>query len=263
MGAFSTAELVWIGVSVLLLGMAKGGFPIGSVALPLLVLVWPTGEDPTRRAVAFILPLLCMMDVTALVFYRRHVQWRHITPLFPAMIVGVAVASILFVSDTTGIVAVSDRALKLCIGGIGLLFVAHQAFRKKILKKLERTRTTSPLVASIFGFFSGIASTLAHAGGPPFQMYLLPRGLPKMAYAATTVAFFFVLNLVKVPPFALAGRLDAPTLILGAALLPIVPIGVGLGYLLVRWMNPKHYVGFIYTILFATSGLLIVKALNG
>ncbi|MDP6491604.1 MAG: hypothetical protein QGH42_07660 [Kiritimatiellia bacterium] len=33
---YTAAELGWIGLSILLLGMSKGGFPVGVIALPVI-----------------------------------------------------------------------------------------------------------------------------------------------------------------------------------------------------------------------------------
>ena len=50
--------LFWIGFSLFLIGMSKGGFPIGTIALPILILVWPVQARAAREAVGFMLPML-------------------------------------------------------------------------------------------------------------------------------------------------------------------------------------------------------------
>lgn len=260
--SYTPAELSWIALSILLISMNKGGFPIGVVALPLLILMWPGSHDPARTAVAFMLPLLCLMDVCALGFYRRHILWRRVVPLFPGMVAGVVVASVLFVSKEGALLAVSDRWIKLSIGVLGLLFVLYQGLRRQILSTLETKGVPGPGQCALFGFGTGITSTLAHAAGPIMRMYLLPQHLGKMNLAGTTVGYFFVLNLVKMVPFAALGRIEKPNLLLGAALVPVIPVGVLLGYVLVRITNPRYYIAFIYAMLFFTSCMLIYRALG-
>ncbi|NOY82727.1 MAG: sulfite exporter TauE/SafE family protein [Kiritimatiellaeota bacterium] len=260
---YPTASLIWIALAVFLLGMTKGGFPIGPVALPILVLVWPGQTDAAKSAVSFMLPLLCVMDVFAVAVYRRHIQWRLILPPAPGALLGVAAASVLFLSNNASAIGVSDRALKFLIGLIGLGFVCYRAVRRTLVERLAATPPPGLLSAGLLGFSAGVTSTLAHAAGPIAQMYLLPRRLPKMQFAATTAAFFFCLNLVKLAPFAMFGRLQKENLLLGASLLPLAPAGVAVGYLLVRSMKSRHYIAFIYIILFLASGLLIVKSLAG
>lgn len=260
--AYTTAELLWIGTSIFLMGMSKGGFPVGAIALPVLILVWPDPAKAARSAVAFMLPMLCCMDVVALAFYRRHIRWDRLRRLFPASLAGVVAGSILFVSDDASLLAVSDRALKLLIGMIGLLFVVYQAARRWILAHLDDTSAPGWARSNTFGMAAGVTSTLAHAAGPVLQMYLLPQKLEKLKFAGTTCAYFFLLNLVKMVPFALLGRIQKPNLVLGAYLLPVIPLGVAAGYGVVRVMRGEHYRWFIYGVLFVTSVVLIVKAVG-
>ena len=93
------------------------------------------------------------------------------------------------------------------------------------------------------------------------QMYLLPQHLEKKKFAATSCAFFWGLNLVKLLPFLLMGRIQVANLKLGAVLLPVVPLGVALGVWLTHRTQQKHYTLLIYTVLLITSITLILKAL--
>jgi uncharacterized membrane protein YfcA len=258
---YTTAELFWIALSILLLGMAKGGFPVGSIALPVIVLAWPDETAAARGAVAFMLPMLCIMDVFAVGFYRRQIEWRRIVPLFPGMLIGVALASILFVSPNNPTLSVSDRGLKLLIGLIGLGFTAYQFYRTRILARIE-AHQPGRLLQWVYGLGTGVTSTVAHAAGPVMQMYLLPQHLPKLRFAGTNAAFFLVLNLVKVLPFWMLGRFSHDGLALGVKLLPVIPVGVLLGYGLVRLVPQKFYQRFLYIVLGVTSALLVLKALG-
>lgn len=259
-GTYTGAEFFWIGLSVFILGMSKGGFPVGPIALPLLILLWPDQTHAAKSAVAFMLPLLCAMDIVALAFYRRQIDWQPVIRLLPGTLLGVAVASVLFVSEQSALIGVSDRVLKLLIGVIGLLFVVYQAGKRWILSRLESSQTPGWARSSVFGLGAGVTSTLAHAAGPVIQMYLLPQHLPKLRFAGTTCVFFFILNLVKMLPFTLLGRIQHDNLLLGLHLLPVIPLGVAAGYALVRMMKGHHYRWFIYAILLVTSVTLIVKA---
>jgi uncharacterized protein len=52
----------------------------------------------------------------------------------------------------------------------------------------------------------GHHSMVAHSGGPPLAMYLLPRRLSKEVYAGTTSLFFTVGNAVSAVPWLLLVR---------------------------------------------------------
>ena len=257
---YAVLDLFWIGLSLFLIGMSKGGFPVGAIALPILILVWPTQAQAARAAVGFMLPMLCLMDIVALSFYWRHVQWGRLIYLMPATVLGVVVASFLFVSDESALIAVSDRALKILIGALGILFVAYFAAKKWILRHIHASQPNWGK-GSVFGFAAGITSTLAHAAGPVMQMYLLPQHLEKKKFAGTGCAFFWMLNLIKLMPFTMLGRIQTENLKLGAALLPVIPLGVALGWWLTHKTNQKHYTILIYAVLLITSVALIIKAL--
>ena len=256
---YAVLDLFWIGLSLFLIGMSKGGFPVGSIALPILILVWPAQTQAARSAVGFMLPMLCLMDIVALAFYWKQVKWGRLVYLMPATLLGVIVASYLFVSDSA-MIAVSDRGLKVLIGLLGIIFVVYFAAKRWILKHIHASEPSWGK-GSVFGFGAGVTSTLAHAAGPVMQMYLLPQQLPKKNFAGTSCAFFWMLNLIKLIPFTMLGRIQADNLKLGAVLLPVIPLGVALGWWLTHKTEQKHYTVLIYAVLLITSVTLILKAL--
>ncbi len=95
------------------------------------------------------------------------------------------------------------------------------------------------------------------------QMVLLPQRLPKMQFAATMAAYFFCLNLLKVVPFTLLGRIQEQNLLLALLLAPIIPVATLSGYWLVRRTREHHYKAFIYTALAITSVFLILDGIRG
>ena len=259
LAAYTFIDLFWIGLSLFLIGMSKGGFPIGAISLPILILVWPSQAQAARAAVGFMLPMLCLMDIIAMCFYWRKVLWRRLIYLMPATLLGVVVASYLFVSDSA-IIAVSDQALKILIGALGIIFVLYFAAKKWILRHIHASQPSWGKGA-VFGFSAGMTSTLAHAAGPVMQMYLLPQQLEKKNFAGTSCAFFWMLNLIKLIPFAMLGRIQPENLKLGGLLLPVIPVGVALGWWLTHKTEQKHYTILIYAMLLITSVTLIIKAL--
>lgn len=257
---YSFVDLSLIGLVLMLSGMNKGGFPVGLIATPLLILVWPVPSHAARAAVGFMLPMLCLMDVIAMTIYRKSIEWQRLKYLWVGSVAGIALASILFVADEAALLAVSDRALKICVGILGMLHVIYVAARRFILRRLDHALQPAWGTGALFGFSAGLTSTLAHAAAPVMQMYLLPQKLPKKRYVATNGAFFLVVNLVKLLPFASLGRITKDSLALGGAMLPVLPVGVALGWWLTHKTSQEHYTLLIYTTLLITSVLLIVKA---
>jgi len=207
--------------AILITGISKGGFGggLGMVAVPLMALA----IAPVQAA-AIMLPILCLMDLFALWHFRGHADWRHLRILLPAAVVGIGFG-------TLGFHYLNDSQLKLLIGAIALGFVFYQLAR--------RQQTASPEASLVGGSFwgtvAGFTSFGIHAGGPPLNIYLLPRKLPKAVFAATTIVFFTTVNQVKLVPYFWLGQFNTDNLSTSALLAPLAPLGIWLG----RWLHDR------------------------
>jgi uncharacterized membrane protein YfcA len=104
---------------------------------------------------------------------------------------------------------------------------------------------------------AGVTSTIAHAGGPPLSVYLLPLRLDKAVMVGTTVIFFAVINLVKVAPYAWLGLFDAGTLYTALVLVPLAPIGIALGIFTMRRLSQDTFYRVCYGLLLVVGAKLI------
>ncbi len=232
------------GLCVVLSGIAKGGFGggVGVIATPLLSLV----VSPLVAA-GILLPLLCACDLFAVWHYRRTFDRGNLVQLVPGGLVGILIgAGLLW--HLKGETAAAERALRILIGVIAILFVIWQAGRAWFLKHLPPARPGTVFGAAM-GVTAGFTSTLAHAGGPPVTIHLLPQRLPRQIFVGTTVWFFTIANYVKLAPYAALGMLDLANLRISAMLLPLVPVGVYAGIWCNRRINDKWFNIVVYTLL--------------
>jgi uncharacterized membrane protein YfcA len=109
---------------------------------------------------------------------------------------------------------------------------------------------------------AAFTSTLAHAGGPPLALYLLPLQLRRQLLNATTVLYFGVLNWVKLVPYFFLGQLNTTNLATSAVLLWTAPLGVFLGMFLARRTSDLWFYRIIFGLLFATGVKLLWDALG-
>ena len=246
-------------VAVLILGIAKAGFGggIGFVATPLLALFIPVAD-----AAAILLPILIAVDFMSISHYRGVYDRPSLRLMLPAAAVGIVLGALLFQAFSA-----NDEALKRAMGAMALLFVAYQAGQALLLGALEGKRPSAAAGVTL-SVLSGFTSTLAHAGGPPATMYLLPQKLPRNIFAGTAAWYFTVVNLLKVPPYAMLGLLRVGNLTLVALLLPVAYIGTRLGVLLNRrfddvWFNRVVYFFLTVTGLELLSGGAVTRALLG
>jgi hypothetical protein len=112
----------------------------------------------------------------------------------------------------------------------------------------------------VCGTAAGFTTFVAHAGGPPFAIYLLPLRLATAVYVGTTVVYFTVMNALKVVPYAQLGLFDARTLWTAAVMLPVAIGGMLLG-LWLRRPDPNSS-AVAYTLLFATGTKLLFGSLR-
>jgi hypothetical protein len=203
------------------------------------------------RAAAILLPLLCGSDLVSIYFYRRIYCLKNLKELLPGAVAGIAIGSgflYLWAADQVA----AESALKALIGWISLLFVAYQITRTWLLARIEKYHPKG-WHGWLFGSCSGFVSTLAHAGGPPVTMYLLPQHLDRQTFVGTTVWFFAVVNALKLVPYYFLGLFPKENLSMSFALMPLVPLGVALGFWLNRCTNEKWFNPIVYSILFVTG----------
>jgi len=138
------------------------------------------------------------------------------------------------------------------------LFVAIQIFRALRPKPLPFRPVWWQGTA--VGSLAGFTSTLAHGAGPIVTMYMLPQGLPKEKFVASTVLYYWIGNLIKLPPYFLLGMLDGRTFLLSATLVPAVAVGVALGIFLHKRVGQKQFTGVVYVLLALAGGQLVFSA---
>ena len=208
---------------VLLVGISKGGFGGGAglVAVPLLSIVMPLPQ-----AAAILLPILCVMDLFALSAYRGQYSGANLRSLLPGGLIGIACGTVAFGS-------LDERWLRVLVGIIAVGFALQWVFGVRTLG--AKTPDTSRGV--FWGAVGGFTSTLAHAGGPPVSVYLLPQKLPPTLFVGTTVIVFTMFNYVKLVPYAWLGQLSTDNLTTSLVLLPLAPVGIKLG----RWLLERAW----------------------
>ena len=45
----------------------------------------------SKMSTGILLPLLCLGDIAAVIYYKRHVEWNHFWKLIPPMIIGILI----------------------------------------------------------------------------------------------------------------------------------------------------------------------------
>ena len=227
-------------LGVFLIGLSKAGFAtgLGMLSTPLMAQALPA-----RTAIGVILPLLCLADVFTLAVYWRRWDLRLVAWPLVGTLVGIA-------SATAFVTAISDLALRRSIGGVGLVLTLLLVVRNRYHP--HAVYRPAPGTESSSASPPGFSSTIAHAAGPILALFLLAQRLEKTSFVATTGVFFTVNNLLKVPPYAAIGLIDAGTLALSLRYAAAVPVGIAAGW----WANrlpQRHFDTVVAVLMIITS----------
>lgn len=226
--------------AVLVTGVAKGGFGagLGILAVPLMALT----VSPLQAA-AVMLPILCLMDLFSLWAYRGRFDGRSLRLLLPAALAGIGIGWL-----TAGLV--DDRMIRLIVGAVAVVFaVDHWLGRRAAAEPKAPNAAKGGFWAAVSGF----TSFIAHAGGPPLSVYLLPLKLDKTVFVGTTVVFFAVVNYVKLVPYTWLGQFSAANLATSLVLAPLAPLGIWLGLWLHRRTSPDWFYRLSYLMIFVVG----------
>lgn len=219
-------------------GAFGGGFAI--IGIPLLALVMTPIEAGTMLA-----PLFVVMDLYALRYWKP-TTWSKpdLSVLVPGLIVGIAAG--FFVLK-----GLDRNAVEIAMAATTLVFVGLWWHRGGPVATHQRSMPKALLAGSV----SGVTTMVAHSGGPPLAMYLLPLGLPKQVYAGTTSVFFTIGNLLKAGPWLLVGRPSSSLWSLMVLCVPVAMFGVWIGWRLHQRLDQSQLYRACY-------GLLLVTALK-
>jgi uncharacterized membrane protein YfcA len=99
---------------------------------------------------------------------------------------------------------------------------------------------------------------VAHAGGPPFAVFMLGQeGVDKTRYHATSVMVFWVVNALKAVIYAVIGLFTWQTLGWSLALIPFALAGTYIGVWAHKIIPERAFFAVAYTAL-ALTGLKLL-----
>jgi uncharacterized membrane protein YfcA len=240
--------LIWAGLAAAMVGLSKGGLPtVGMLSVPILSLFM----SPVK-AVVMLLPIYIISDMVGLWLYRKNFSAINLKILVPAGVGGVLVGWL-----TASLV--SDTAVKMMIGLLGVGFVLN-AWRKRHAEPAPTPARWRQ--GMLWGSLSGFTSFISHAGGPPFQVYLLPQKLPKLVFAGTSTLFFAFINLAKLWPYHTL-QPYGPTELMGAlVLIPFALVGTVAGAYLTRKIADDWFFKWVQVGLLLISLKLILDVVT-
>lgn len=234
---------------VTILGLAKGGFAgLGVLGVPIMAL----GMSPVLAA-AILLPILLVQDVFSVRAFGAHRDNRVLALMLPGSCLGILAGWAL--ARFVPVAAVEAAVGVIALGfGIQRIRAEHRGLP---------ARVGPPWQGLAMGAAAGFTSQIAHAGGPPFQMHVLPMKLPRDMFIGTSSVFFAVINWLKVPAYAALGTFTPANMALAAVLLPAALASTWAGTVLVRRVDGPRFYAIMHALMILVGGKLAWDGFSG
>jgi len=237
--------------AVLLIGLAKGGFTgLGALGTPLMALAI---DDPVKAA-AILLPILIAQDVVGVTAFRKTWDGSVLTAMIPGAVLGIGLGYLLAAQ-------VSADVVMAVLGAISMSFGAYRLWIERG-HRIAASSNSPPWVGSLFGVATGFTSQIAHAGGPPFQMWVMPKRLPRDVLVGTSAIFFTIINWIKIPAYVALGQFTFDNAIASAALLPLAVLASLVGVKLVRRVSVERFYPIVYALMIVAGTKLLLDGIG-
>ena len=238
--------------AVITIGISKAGIGgTGSLATPLMALV-----VSVPQAAAILLPSICIADIFAIWAFRKTWDRKNILIMIPGATIGVIVGTLSFKY-------LEPAFIKLIIGSIAVIFSSLR-FVDFMKKKIPPPPEKPNIIKG--GFWSsicGFTSFVAHSGGPPLNVYMLPQRLDKTVYMGTLAIFYTYVNYAKIIPYWWLGQFHISNLSTSLILLPVVPVGIFIGLWIQKRIDDVLFYRAVMTLLFVTGMKLLYDGIIG
>jgi len=211
---------------------------------------------PITRANSGVLIIPMPQDVIAVALYRRTFSWQILATMIPGAALGVFLAY--FLAS-----AVPGWSVEIVLGVVSLAFSLQQIKRQFNSSLRRPAQDHARWLGILSGMGSGFTSMIAHAGTPPFQFYVMPKGLDRDMYVGTSVLFFAATNLMKAPAFLALGQLSLSQLKTTLIFFPLAMASSWLGVRLVRTIDVRKFNFTITLILLCVSFALVSQGIAG
>ena len=226
--SYSIGNWLLILIAAFIIGLSKAGLKgIDMMNVTIMAIVFGG-----KASTGVVLPLLCVADIMAVIFYNRHAQWPHFWKLIPWMILGILIGVFLG-KDLNEVIF---RKLMAFIIILTVVIMIALEFRK------TTDVPSNKLFVSGMGITAGFTTMLGNLAGAFSNIYFLAMRMPKNDFIGTAAWVFLVINLFKLPFQVLYWQNITPvTLQTDLLLLPALFAGFWAGLKIVAKIKDDSY----------------------
>ena len=228
LSAYSVGNLVLIFIAAFIIGLSKAGLK-GMEMLNVTIMAIVFGG---KASTGIVLPLLCVADLAAVIYYNRHAQWKHFWKLIPWMAAGILIG----VYTGKDLDETVFRKVMALIIIVTVIIMVWMEIRKRV------SVPTNLLFVSSTGLVAGFATMLGNLAGAFSNIYFLAMRMPKNDFIGTAAWVFLVINLFKLPFQVLYWKnINATSLLTDLYLLPALAFGFWAGLKIVTRIKDDNY----------------------
>ncbi len=225
---FSNFNWGLILLSAFFIGLSKAGLRgIDMMNVTIMAIVFGS-----KASTGIVLPLLCVADIIAVIYYHRHAQWNHFWKLIPWMAIGILVG--VYVGKDMNEV-LFRKIMAIIIITTVFIMVALEIRKNQIIP-------TNKFFVANMGLAAGFTTMLGNLAGAFSNIYFLAMRMPKNDFIGTASWVFLVINLFKLPFQVFFWKNITPeSLYTDLFLLPSVVIGFWIGVKIVSKIKEDNY----------------------
>lgn len=253
--AFSTPQLAWTIVLILVSALIKSGFGIGAgvfLAATLCMVV------PPKIAIALGGPVMFLTNLFPAIQHRKAIDGSLLGAIVAGSLVGIALGAQVMHR-------IPEPWFARLVGMFCLAFAGRQALRMLRRRGTDQRPPKADLRRSlptevVLGVFGGIATVISHSSGLVYSAYLMRRHLGKDVFVGTVVAIFTLTDFVKCLAYWQLGLLTPPILAVVLWSVPAMAAGSLLGAAIHRKVSAGLFQKAIVAVVLALSVRLVFFA---
>lgn len=201
-----------------------------------------------KASTGIILPLLLVGDVMAVLYYKKHTQWKLLLKLLPWMVSGVLI----------GVVIGKDLPEEIFKNGMAVIILVSVLIMYWWEQRRSQYVPDQWWFAGLMGILAGITTMIGNLAGAFSNIFFLAMRLPKNEFIGTAAWLFFIVNIIKLPfHYFVWETINAQSLAFDLRLAPVVILGFTLGVRAIATIKDSHY-RLMILILTTIGGLLIL-----
>ena len=245
--SLSTLELAYCAVVIVVAYAARGSTGFGAAAaMPLMGLVVP---------MKVLVPAWTLLGISAgltlLGSDRRNISWIDIVRVLPTCLIGIVIGVYLFT-------LLDSRSLA---QGLGVLVVLYGVYSLwGTVRPLKPPKLPGNIIGPIAGLIGGVVgATFGTLASLFFAIYLDAIRLAKEAFRATMTCLLLALTITRGIGYYLVGEFTRDVLIIFAATLPMMLIGIFIGNRIHTGLDETTFRRLVSAALIVSGLALLVK----